>query len=74
MVPVNGEGIVIDQFILKKNINDLPRWTLMSVKVTEVHIETKKKKQKNFDLLKEKRWVTSASPPKSTVKEDADNR
>jgi hypothetical protein len=62
--PAKGEGNEMAQWILKANGNVVPRHTIRTLQVDEVHSPTEIKKREIFDDLTERRWGTSINPPK----------
>jgi len=61
-----GAGNEMAQWILKANVNVVPRRSSRPLKVDEVHSTTEIKKRAIFNGLIERRWGTSINPPKQT--------
>ena len=71
--PASGEGNEMAQWVLKANGQVVPRRSLRSLQVDELHSLQEIKKREIFVSLIERRWGTSASPPPiSPLKNNAD--
>eukprot|EP00957_Ditylum_brightwellii_P176475 13439619-Ditylum_brightwellii.AAC.1 len=60
------------QWVLKGNVNVVPRRTLRLLKVEELNSETEIRSCNLFDSLFERRWGTSMNPPPETILDDWD--
>ena len=52
----------MSQWVLKANVNVVPRQTSMPLNTIELYIDTKKKKRETFDVLVDRIWGASINP------------
>ncbi len=61
--PAKGAGNEMAQWVLKANGRVVPRRTVRSLTIAELHSDTEKRRREIFDGLIERRWGTAMIPP-----------
>ena len=67
--PARGEGNELSQWVLKSNVNVVPRRIVRVLQLAEIQSDTEKHKRDIFDALIERRWGSPMSTPN---KDDVD--